>query len=87
MNFEKFDVVEVNNNNFIILNIITYNDSTFLYLINEDEEDDSCAIVKVENCPEGIKFTEATSEEQEIVTSKLIVENKDEIKEILENYE
>lgn len=86
MGFERFDVVTVNGNNFIIINEITYNGKTYLYLINEDEENDDSAVVKVEKKEnDTYSFSEVSDSELEIIISKLLIENKDEIKEITEN--
>ena len=86
MNFERFDVVNVNENNFIVLNKITYDDKTYLYLINEDEENDECAVVKVDKQDNDTYiFSEVTNEELDIVLGKIIIENKEEIKEIYNN--
>lgn len=90
MSFERFDVVNVNENNFIVLNKITYDDKTYLYLINEDEENDDSAVVKVDKKDNDTYiFSEVTNEELDIVLGKLIIENKEKIKEIynVENQE
>ncbi|MBQ4263376.1 MAG: hypothetical protein IJB83_03920 [Bacilli bacterium] len=85
--FEKFDVVEVNNKNFIVLNIIDHNNNLYLYLINEDENNDEYSIVKVINQNDKIFFDGVSDEEYQIITNKLVLENKEEMKEILSSYE
>lgn len=85
--FEKFDVVEVNNKNFIVLNIINNNNNLYLYLINEDENNDEYSIVKVINQNDKIFFDGVSDEEYQIITNKLILDNKEEMKEILSSYE
>lgn len=85
--FEKFDVVEVNNKNFIVLNIINHNNNLYLYLINEDENNDEYSIVKVINQNDKIFFDGVSDEEYQIITNKLILDNKEEMKEILSSYE
>lgn len=85
--FEKFDVVEVNNKNFIVLNIINHNNNLYLYLINEDENNDEYSIVKVINQNDKIFFDGVSNEEYQIITNKLILDNKEEMKEILSSYE
>lgn len=85
--FEKFDVVEVNNKNFIVLNIINNNNNLYLYLINEDENNDEYSIVKVINQNDKIFFDGVSDEEYQIITNKLVLDNKEEMKEILSSYE
>lgn len=85
--FEKFDVVEVNNKNFIVLNIINHNNNLYLYLINEDENNDEYSIVKVINQNDKIFFDGVSDEEYQIITNKLVLDNKEEMKEILSSYE
>lgn len=85
--FEKFDVVEVNNKNFIVLNIINHNNNLYLYLINEDENNDEYSIVKVINQNDKIFFDGVSDEEYQIIANKLVLDNKEEMKEILSSYE
>jgi len=86
MDIEKFDVVEVNNNKFIVINKIEYNDNTYLYLMNEDEEKDDVAIVKVIKNEDNYEFVTIEDEKDfEIVIDKLIIDNKEELKTLLDN--
>lgn len=77
MDFEKFDVVEVNGRNFIVLNIINYNNNTYLYLINEDDNNDDCTIVRLNKNNNTYIFEKVNEEELKIVMEKLLVEYKD----------
>lgn len=77
MDFEKFDVVEVNGRNFIVLNIINYNNNTYLYLINEDDNNDDCTIVRLNKNNNTYIFEKVNEEELKIVMEKLLIEYKD----------
>ena len=84
MNVEKFDIVEVNDNKFIVVNKITYNSNVYLYLIDEAEESDDTALVKVVENEGGYEFISIEDDKEfDIVFDKLVVENKEEIKTIL----
>ena len=76
MDFEKFDVVEVNGRNFIVLNIINYNNNAYLYLINEDDNNDDCTIVRLNKNNNTYIFEKVNEEELKIVMEKLLVEYK-----------
>lgn len=83
MNYERFDVVELDGGEYIILNIITYKDNTYLYLINNDENKDDVLVVKVVENDGVVEYVSIENDtEFEYVINKLMVNNKD----ILEEY-
>jgi len=86
MNIEKFDVVEVNDNKFVVINKVIYNNNTYLYLMNDDENSDDTAIVKVIEKENEYEFVAIEDDKEfDIIIDKLIIENKDEIKELFKN--
>ncbi len=83
MDYERFDVVELDGGEYIILNIITYKDNTYLYLINNDENKDDVLVVKVVENDGVVEYVSIENDtEFEYVINKLMVNNKD----ILEEY-
>ena len=82
MDYERFDVV-LDGGEYIILNIITYKDNTYLYLINNDENKDDVLVVKVVENDGVVEYVSIENDtEFEYVINKLMVNNKD----ILEEY-
>lgn len=83
MKYERFDEIEINDNNYIVLNIITYNDNIYLYLINKDEFKKDVSLVKV---VDNVSFEELVpiedDEEFETILNMLLLENRDTITDI-----
>ena len=47
MKYALDDVIKFDNDDYLVLDVINYNNSTFLYLINNSEFKDDISIVKV----------------------------------------
>ena len=83
MDFNKFDVIQIGEFEYLVLNVIKFNNNTYLYLINNAEELDDVSVVKViENNGVAELMPIDNDDEYNYVLNKLILENKDEIKEL-----
>lgn len=86
MNYEKFDVIEFDKENYIVLNVINYNSFTYLYLINESEENDDISIVKVEMRDNEPNYVHVKDDDEfNIVLNMIMEENKSISDELIEN--
>ena len=61
---KRFDIVEINSFNYIVLNIISYKDNTYFYLINEEETKNDVSIVKVTEDDKGVFFSDIKDDEE-----------------------
>lgn len=82
MNIEINDIIKFRNNDYLVLDVIKKNDSTYVYLINNSEFEDDIAISKIVND----SFTYIDNEEEFIyVLNKLFLDFKENIIDIATN--
>lgn len=88
MEFNRFDTIVVNEKEYIIIYILNLNENTYLYLINNEEENDDVSIVKVIQDNDKVTVIQIEDpNEFELVLSKILLENQEELKEIIEDKE
>lgn len=84
MNYERFDIIEFEGGNYIVLNIVTYKNSTYLYLINNDENKDDVSVVKVIINNDVAEYVPIDNDEEfEYVIGRLLLDNKDIITDVM----
>lgn len=84
MDYERFDVIKFEGGEYIVLNIVTYKNSTYLYLINNDENKDDVSVVKVivnNGITEYVPIDD--DKEFEYVINRLLVDSEDIIKDVI----
>ena len=80
MNFNIDDVIVFNDGEYLILDVIRENNSTYLYLINNDEFLDDVSIVKVNNNNNVIEYTAIDNDEEfDYVVNKIFLDFKDDV--------
>lgn len=84
MNYERFDVIEFNGGSYIILNVVTYKNNTYLYLINNDENKDDVSVVKVIINNDVAEYVPIDNDEEfEYVIGRLLLDSKDIITDVM----
>ncbi len=84
MNYERFDIIEFDGGSYIILNVVTYKNSTYLYLINNDENKDDVSVVKVIVNNDVAEYVPIDNDEEfEYVIGRLLLDNKEIITDVM----
>ena len=88
MNYERFDLIEFEAGEYIILNIITYKNNTYLYLINNAEDKDDVSVVKVIENDGVTEYVPIENDEEfEYVINRLLIDNEGNVKNLKEKDE
>ena len=84
MNLKKNEVIKFNNGEYLILDLLSYQNNTYLYLINNAEYENDVSIVKVLSENGITKYTYIDDDEEfNYVLNKLFLNYKDEITDFL----
>lgn len=85
MKYNIEDIIQIKNEEYIVMDIVNYNDNTYLYLINNAINKDDVSIIKVKN-NNGIEEFVTIEDENEFdyVVSKMFLDYQSEIREILD---
>lgn len=84
MNYERFDIIEFDGGSYIILNVVTYKNCTYLYLINNDEAKDDVSVVKVIINNDVAEYVSIDNDEEfEYVIGRLLLDNKEIISDVM----
>lgn len=85
MDYEKNDIVGINNKNYLILDVIRNKQNMYLYLINNDEFENDVSIIKVNDNNGLIEFSQIENEEEfDFVLGKLFIDYRSDIEEYIE---
>lgn len=85
MDYEKNDIVGINNKNYLILDVIRNKQNMYLYLINNDEFENDVSIIKVNDNNGLIEFSQIENEEEfDYVLGKLFIDYRSDIEEYIE---
>jgi len=85
MDFKKNKIIRFNNGDYLILDVLKYEDNLYLYLINNDEYENDVSIVKVDNNDGVIKYSHIDDEDEfNYVINKLFLIHQEEINEFVE---
>ncbi len=84
--YNKYDILPIEDREYLIIDVLEYNDTTYLYLVNNSDSDDDKAIVKVlyEGDDDYVVNID-NDDEFNYVLSLFAGKNKENIKEVLEN--
>ena len=84
MNYERFDIIEFDGGSYIVLNVVTYKNCTYLYLINNDESKDDVSVVKVIVNSGVAEYVPIDNDEEfEYVIGRLLLDNKEIISDVM----
>lgn len=86
MKYKVNDIIRFKNSEYLVLNVIEYNEGIYLYLINNDKDFNDVSIVKANrrNNETFYKYIKKDKDFQHIV-NEIIMSYKTEIKELLED--
>lgn len=85
MDYEKNDIVGINNKKYLVLDVIRNRQNTYLYLINNDEFENDVSIIKVNDNNGVTEFSEIENEEEfDFILAKLFIDYKSDIEEFIE---
>ena len=82
MEIKKNNIIKFNNGDYLVIDLLKYNNNTYLYLINNDEFENDVSIVKVDYENGIIRYSQIEDEEEfNYVITKLFLEHKTDISE------
>lgn len=85
MDYEKNDIVGINNKNYLVLDVIRNKQNMYLYLINNDEFENDVSIIKVNDNNGLVEFSQIENEEEfDYVLGKLFIDYRSDIEEYIE---
>lgn len=85
MDYEKNDIVGINNKNYLVLDVIRNKQNMYLYLINNDEFENDVSIIKVNDNNGLVEFSQIENEEEfDFVLGKLFIDYRSDIEEYIE---
>ena len=85
MDYEKNDIVGINNKKYLVLNVIRNKQNMYLYLINNDEFENDVSIIKVNDNNGLVEFSQIENEEEfDFVLGKLFIDYISDIEEYIE---
>ena len=77
MKYDLYQVIKFNNGEYLVLDVIKYNEDTILYLINNNEFEDDISIVKA--LDDG-SFDHITDENEfDYVVNKIFLDNQEDL--------
>ena len=86
MEFKKYDILKFKNGEYLVLDIIDYNNNKYLYLINNNEYLNDTSITKVIDNSGVIEYKEIeNNDEFNIILNKLFINAKKGILKLFEN--
>ena len=86
MEFKKYDILKFKNGEYLVLDIIDYNNNKYLYLINNNEYLNDTSITKVIDNNGVIEYIEIeNNDEFNIILNKLFINAKKGILKLFEN--
>lgn len=84
--YNKYDILPIEDREYLIIDVLEYNDTTYLYLVNNSDSDDDKAIVKVLYEGDADYVVNIDNDDEfNYVLSLFAGKNKENIKEVLEN--
>lgn len=86
MNLKKDDIIEFKNGEYLIIDVITKDNDTFLYLINNDEFLNDVSITKVNYNNGKYEFNYIDSDSEfDYVMNKIFLDLKDDALDFVDN--